>query len=120
MALKQKPAYKNQISQKYPFRSTIGVDFHTRSLVVDCQTVCLQCWDTAGQERYRAITKQYFRKADAVVIVYDITSERSFLNAREWLDSAVDGAGHGATLMLLGNKLDLAEDDLFRFVVLRE
>jgi Ras and EF-hand domain-containing protein len=50
--------------------------------VVDCQTVCLQCWDTAGQERYRAITKQYFRKADAVVIVYDITSERSFLNAR--------------------------------------
>ena len=47
-------------------RSTIGVDFHTRSLLVGRQTVCLQCWDTAGQERYRAITAQYFRKSDAV------------------------------------------------------
>ena len=48
-------------------RSTIGVDFHTRSLLVERQTVvCLQCWDTAGQERYRAITAQYFRKSDAV------------------------------------------------------
>ena len=47
-------------------RSTVGVDFHTRSLLVDRQTVCVQCWDTAGQERYRAITAQYFRKSDAV------------------------------------------------------
>ena len=49
-----------------------------------------------------------------VVVVYDITSERSFVNAREWLDNAVDGAG-AAAMMLLGNKLDKAEDDLFRF-----
>ena len=49
-----------------------------------------------------------------VVVVYDITSERSFLNAREWLESAVDGAGREVSLMLLGNKLDQAEDDLFR------
>ena len=50
-------------------RSTIGVDFHTRSLLVERQTVCLQCWDTAGQERYRAITAQYFRKSDAVKMI---------------------------------------------------
>ena len=49
-----------------------------------------------------------------VVVVYDITSERSFVNAREWLDSAVDGAGKEVSLMLLGNKLDQVEDDLFR------
>ena len=49
-----------------------------------------------------------------VVVVYDITSERSFLNAREWLESAVDGAGREVSLMLLGNKLDQVEDDLFR------
>ena len=131
---------KNQLKG---MRSTIGVDFHTRSLLVERQTVCLQCWDTAGQERYRAITAQYFRKSDAVgmsrlsiaqphilslkpvvklekafpsqvVVVYDITSERSFLNAREWLESAVDGAGREVSLMLLGNKLDQVEDDLFR------
>ena len=49
-----------------------------------------------------------------VVVVYDITSERSFVNAREWLDSAVDDAGAGA-MLLLGNKLDKAEDDLLRY-----
>ena len=49
-----------------------------------------------------------------VVVVYDITSERSFLNAREWLENAVDGAGREVSLMLLGNKLDQVEDDLFR------
>ena len=90
------------------------MDFHTKSLVVEGQSICLQCWDTAGQERYRSITRQYFRKADAVVIVYDISSEKSFLNARDWLESAVEGAGQSASLMLLGNKLDIAEDDLLR------
>ena len=63
-------------------KSTIGVDFHTRSLIVEDESICLQCWDTAGQERYRAITTQYFRKADAVVVTYDITAEKTFLNAR--------------------------------------
>ncbi|TRY68944.1 hypothetical protein TCAL_03773 [Tigriopus californicus] len=96
-------------------KSTIGVDFHTRSILVEDQSVCLQCWDTAGQERYRAITRQYFRKTDAVIVVYDITSEKSFLNAREWLDSAVEGADE-AILLLVGNKLDLAQDDLLRRV----
>ena len=50
-----------------------------------------------------------------MVVVYDITSEKTFLNAREWLDSAVDGTDKAA-LMLLGNKLDLAQDDLMRCV----
>lgn len=50
-------------------------------------------------------------------MVYDITSEKSYLNAREWLDNAVDGAGEQATLLLLGNKLDLAHDDLLRYVL---
>lgn len=47
-------------------------------------------------------------------MVYDITSEKSFINARQWLDNAVDGAGEQAGLLLLGNKLDLAQDDLLR------
>jgi len=96
-------------------KSTIGVDFHTRSLLVEGQSVCLQCWDTAGQERYRAITKSYFRKADAAVVVYDLSSERSFLNAREWLNSAVEAAGDEAALLLIGNKLDVADEGGRRF-----
>lgn len=52
-------------------KSTIGVDFHTRSVVLPSgSVVCLQCWDTAGQERYRAITRQYFRKVRAKTTNY--------------------------------------------------
>ena len=50
--------------------ATVGVDFQTRVMAVENTSICLQCWDTAGQERYRSLTRQYFRKSDAVVIVY--------------------------------------------------
>lgn len=56
-----------------------------RTMNVGDQKVALQLWDTAGQERYRSITRQYFRKADGVVIVYDVTNEQSFLAVRNWI-----------------------------------
>lgn len=66
----------------------LGVDFQVQSLTVDNHVIALQLWDTAGQERFRSITKQYFRKADGVVIVFDVTSETSFKNVRSWIDDA--------------------------------
>ncbi len=53
------------------------------------RNVALQLWDTAGQERYRSITKNYFRKADGIMLLYDVTNEQSFLSVREWI-SAVE------------------------------
>ncbi|XP_052800397.1 EF-hand calcium-binding domain-containing protein 4B-like isoform X4 [Mya arenaria] len=93
------------------FAATIGVDFQIRSMNIDCQVIVLQLWDTAGQERFRSITKQYFRKADGVVIMYDSTSETTFTNVRNWMDSVKEGASEDAVLLLLGNKSDLSEDD---------
>ena len=103
-------------------KSTIGVDFQTRTISarksedgnVQRGPICMQCWDTAGQERYRSITRQYFRKVDAAVVVYDLTSEKSFVNSREWLDNALEAAGEDASLLILANKLDL--DDGLRKV----
>uniref|UniRef100_A0A915J7T2 Ras and EF-hand domain-containing protein n=1 Tax=Romanomermis culicivorax TaxID=13658 RepID=A0A915J7T2_ROMCU len=69
------------------FSATIGVDFQVKSLNIDGRIIALQLWDTAGQERFRSITKQYFRKADGVLLVYDVTSELSFLNMRNWMQS---------------------------------
>lgn len=63
-------------------------------------------WDTAGQERYRSITKQFFRKADGVVVIYDITDVQSFTAVRQWLTSVKEGAGEDIPIMLLGNKTD--------------
>ena len=57
---------------------------------VDGKTTAIQLWDTCGQERFRAIAKSYFRRADGVVLMYDCTYERSFLNVREWIITVHD------------------------------
>ncbi|XP_037077026.1 ras and EF-hand domain-containing protein homolog, partial [Pollicipes pollicipes] len=67
--------------------STLGVDFQVKSLCVDDKNVAVQLWDTAGQERFRSITKSYFRRADGVMLLYDVTSERSFVSVRQWVQS---------------------------------
>uniref|UniRef100_A0A8C2GV29 Calcium release activated channel regulator 2A n=1 Tax=Cyprinus carpio TaxID=7962 RepID=A0A8C2GV29_CYPCA len=87
--------------------ATVGIDYSVKTLTVDNSQVALQMWDTAGQERYRSITKQFFRKADGVVVVYDITNEQTFTAVRQWLVSVEEGAGEDIPIMLLGNKTDL-------------
>uniref|UniRef100_A0A672LM54 Calcium release activated channel regulator 2A n=1 Tax=Sinocyclocheilus grahami TaxID=75366 RepID=A0A672LM54_SINGR len=67
--------------------ATVGIDYSVKTLTVDNSQVALQMWDTAGQERYRSITKQFFRKADGVVVVYDVTNEQTFTAVRHWLAS---------------------------------
>ncbi|XP_067849814.1 EF-hand calcium-binding domain-containing protein 4A [Heptranchias perlo] len=89
--------------------ATIGIDFQVKSLVVDKTRVALQLWDTAGQERFRSITKQYFRKADGVLVVYDITSEASFTAVRNWMTSVQEGMDERAVICLLGNKVDVLD-----------
>ncbi|GBM13951.1 Ras-related protein RABE1d, partial [Araneus ventricosus] len=61
------------------------VDFQVKTIEVDSERIALQLWDTAGQERFRSMTHQYFRKADGIIIVYDVTSETTFRNVRNWM-----------------------------------
>ncbi|XP_069018348.1 EF-hand calcium-binding domain-containing protein 4B [Embiotoca jacksoni] len=86
--------------------ATVGIDYSVKTITVDNSQVALQLWDTAGQERYRSITKQFFRKADGVVVMYDITAEESFTAVRQWMTSVKEGAGEDIPIMLLGNKTD--------------
>ncbi|XP_076347452.1 ras and EF-hand domain-containing protein-like isoform X2 [Tachypleus tridentatus] len=89
--------------------STIGVDFQMKSLRVDSRNVAVQLWDTAGQERFRSITQSYFRKADGIMLVYDCTSEYSFLNVRQWMDAIDDVTSQRIPVMLVANKVDQRE-----------
>ncbi|KAK2866861.1 hypothetical protein Q8A67_024978 [Cirrhinus molitorella] len=91
--------------------STVGMDFQVRSATVDSTPVALQLWDTAGQERFHSVTQQYFRRADGIIAMYDVTHEASFTSIRHWLDQAQEKMAEGACLMLLGNKTDLATAD---------
>lgn len=88
-------------------KSTIGVEFATRTLQVEGKTVKAQIWDTAGQERYRAITSAYYRGAVGALLVYDITKRQTFNNVNRWLRELRDHADSNIVIMLAGNKSDL-------------
>ncbi|CAM8951244.1 unnamed protein product [Rhodiola kirilowii] len=88
-------------------KSTIGVEFATRTLQVEGRTIKAQIWDTAGQERYRAITSAYYRGARGALLVYDTTKPTTFENVRRWLKELRDHADANIVIMLIGNKTDL-------------
>jgi len=88
-------------------KSTIGVEFATRSIHVDGKTVKAQIWDTAGQERYRAITSAYYRGAVGALLVYDIAKHATYVNVTRWLKELRDHADSNIVIMLVGNKSDL-------------
>jgi len=89
-------------------KSTIGVEFATRTIKVDSASIKAQVWDTAGQERYRAITSAYYRGAVGALLVYDISKRQSFENVDKWLKELRDHALENIVIMLVGNKCDLA------------
>mmetsp|Transcript_21290 Transcript_21290/g.59918 ORF Transcript_21290/g.59918 Transcript_21290/m.59918 type:complete len:216 (+) Transcript_21290:59-706(+) len=92
--------------------ATIGVEFGTRTvqLPVGCK-VKAQIWDTAGQERYRAITSAHYRKAVGALLVYDLTRLETFQHCAKWLEELRQGAGPDIVIVLVGNKVDIAEGD---------
>ena len=89
--------------------STLGVDFQNKQLELDGKRIAIQLWDTAGQERFRSIAKSYFRRCDGVILVYDATYERSFLNVREWINTIMDSTPKKVPVMIVANKIDLRD-----------
>ena len=86
--------------------STIGEDFRIRTVKIDKRVVKLQIWDTAGQERFRTITSAYYRGADGIIMVYDVTSEESFNHINDWFIEVNRYASENTCKLLVGNKID--------------
>ncbi|KAI5453397.1 GTP-binding protein of the rab/ypt [Naganishia albida] len=94
--------------------STIGAAFLTQTVALNDETnIKFEIWDTAGQERYRSLAPIYFRNSAAAVIVYDITqsADASFEKAKSWVQTLQRQADPGIIIILVGNKLDLVQDD---------
>ena len=88
--------------------ATIGIDFKTKTLNINNQEIKLKIWDTAGQERFRNITTQYYKGADGIVLVYDVTEEASFDKIKDWMDQILSNTNKDEIcLILLGNKCDI-------------
>ena len=90
--------------------TTIGVDFKIKTLDVDGKSVKLQIWDTAGQERFRNIISSYYRGAQGIMLVYDITDLESFQNLNSWLIEIEKNASKNVYKILVGNKCDMEND----------
>ena len=69
--------------------------------------VKVQVWDTAGQERYRSITNAYYRGAEGILIVFDVTQKESFENIENWINEVTQYTGKEVIMICLGNKNDL-------------
>lgn len=78
-------------------------------MYVDDKMVRLQLWDTAGQERFRSLIPSYINDSQVAVICYDITSKQSFENVPSWVEQARSIRGEQVTIIIVGNKIDLAE-----------
>ncbi|KAL0479752.1 Ras-related protein Rab [Acrasis kona] len=91
------------------FTSTIGIDFKVRTLEVDDKKIKCQIWDTAGQDRFRTITNVYYRDAQGILIVYDVTDSKSFEGLRYWIKNIEENAPDNVQKVLVGNKADLLD-----------
>ena len=85
--------------------ATIGVEFKEKIITFNNRNIRLQIWDTSGQERFHSITQNFYRGANGILFVFDVTNKESFDNLKNWLnDPQVD-----AKKILIGNKIDLEQ-----------
>uniref|UniRef100_A0A673SXC5 Ras-related protein Rab-25 n=1 Tax=Suricata suricatta TaxID=37032 RepID=A0A673SXC5_SURSU len=90
-------------------RTTIGVEFSTRTVLLGTAAIKAQIWDTAGLERYRAITSAYYRGAVGALLVFDLTKHQTYAVVERWLKELYDHAEATIVVMLVGNKSDLSQ-----------
>jgi small GTP-binding protein len=87
---------------------TIGAAFQNHTIATSKGTATLQIWDTAGQERYRALTPMYYRNAQVIVMVFDLTSTQSFQSLQDWHSDLEGKSDNDVQIFVVGNKADLA------------
>ena len=90
------------------YNCTVSVEFKTKYLSIDAFTAAnLVIWDTCGQERYRSLTKSYFKDAHGILLIYDVSDEKSFEDLDLWLKEIKEIAPEKSSILLVGNKVDL-------------
>ena len=100
--------FKNEFDES--FLSTIGIEFTTQYFKFDDEKVRVDYIDTAGQETFRAISANYIKKADGVILIFDITERSSFELINMWVDEINKNNNiNNIGKILLGNKIDLEE-----------
>ncbi|CAF9903743.1 MAG: hypothetical protein ALECFALPRED_002956 [Alectoria fallacina] len=90
---------------------TIGAAFLTQKSHLPHRTIKFEIWDTAGQERFASLAPMYYRNAQSALVVYDLTKPTSLVKAKHWVAELQRQASPGIVIALVGNKLDLTNED---------
>ena len=98
---------KNEFSEDY--KTTIGVEFHSKIAKVEGHVVKAQIWDTCGQERFKSITDSYYKGAKGAFVVYDITRKNTFESVDSWISALRSAADKNLNIIIIGNKSDLED-----------
>ena len=91
------------------YNATVGFEFFTFNIKINDTIIKLQIWDTCGQELYRSLITNFYRNSSLALIVYSVTSERSFTNIDTWLQELRTHSNPDVKMILIGNKIDLIE-----------
>lgn len=89
--------------------TTIAIDFHSEEMLIKNNKVRVQIWDTAGQEKYKSLAKSYYKVANGVIIVFDVTDRNSFNSAKDWVQEIRMFSMSSVKIILIANKIDLQE-----------
>ena len=91
--------------------STIGLDYRLKTMTLENgKNIKLQIWDTAGQDRFRAITKNYYKGANGIILIYDVTNLQTYENVKNWINQIREEANPNVVIYLAGNKIDVNEE----------
>ena len=97
------------------YLATVGLDNFTKDELIDNKMVRIKIWDTAGQERYKSLTKGFFRNAQGIMIVYDVTNSETFENLKYWIQSIktqMESEIDKIPVIIIGNKVDSEEREI--------
>ena len=97
------------------YLATVGLDNFTKDEIIDYKTIRIKIWDTAGQERYKSLTKGFFRNAEGVMLVYDVTNSETYENLKYWMQSIKNNLGENMgeiPIIIIGNKIDCQEREV--------
>ena len=89
---------------------TAGLDLKKKIVEINNEKIKIYIFDTAGQERFRTIAKNQYKKADAIIIIYDVTDRKSFESVNDWIVSIKSDVDPVTERLLIGNKIDLVSE----------
>lgn len=91
------------------YQPTVGIDFLSKTVRLEDESIRLQLWDTAGQERFRSLIPSYIRDCSIAFILFDVTCAESFSDVKSWFEQVDKGANSDVITFIIGNKMDLED-----------